>query len=351
MKVKRILALLIVWVLAFGLAACNSTSTLETKTTQENTATEKSTIADTAKTDQKESSGSNETNYSIAVSVNALDDFMSEWYKYFETYAKSLGCIVNMTNADGDMDKQISDIESLIQMKPDVILINAVDTEGIIPAFEACDAAGIPTIDHTLSVNYDNTLHLVFDQIAQAQLQADWCEEWLSKNEGETIRAGYLWGAQGNINAKYRFDGWNDQLTEDVGDSYELLAEGAANWSATEAMNYCEDWMQAYQDMNFIVAANDEMAIAASNVVDAAGKAGEVMILGIDGSEEGQQYVRDGFIAATVYVPRQLMAENGVDYCIRIAGGEDLTGQEFDICDGQYLLLTQDTIDEQLGTN
>ena len=297
-----------------------------------------------------ESSVENTENLFIGVSLNALDDFMSDWWGFFEAYCDEQGIKTVMTNADGSMEKQLSDIDSLIQLVPDVILINGVDSEGEIPALEACSAADIPTVEHTLGVDYEDTLHLVFDQTLQAEMQAEWVEEWAEENAVEEVYCGYLWGNQGSVNAHLRRDGFVDKCETDLGDNFTVLAEGAANWSATEAMKYCEDWMQAYPEMNCIVAANDEMAIAAANVIEAADKEGEIVVVGMDGSEQGQEYIREGKMNATIYIDRKAMAEMGADYCIKLANGEEgLVGETFDVCGGNYILLTPETIDDILG--
>lgn len=73
------------------------------------------------------------------------------------------------------------------------------------------------------------------------------------------------------------------------------------------------------------------------------------MILGMDGSEEAQELIRSGDLAATIYVSRKNMAENAADFCIRVAGGENLNGEFIDVCDGKYELMTIDTIDDVLA--
>ena len=51
------------------------------------------------------------------------------------------------TDSQSQVDKQISDVESLIQQQPDLILVSAVDTVGSIPCLEAVKAAGIIAVD------------------------------------------------------------------------------------------------------------------------------------------------------------------------------------------------------------
>lgn len=55
---------------------------------------------------------------------------------------------LTITVADGDINKQISDVKDLISKKPDVILIDPADSTAIEPAIKACHDAGIPCVTY-----------------------------------------------------------------------------------------------------------------------------------------------------------------------------------------------------------
>lgn len=342
---KRFFATALSALLVFSLAACGGAAS----SSKASSAPAAASQADFASTSTSAPAGG--AVYNIAISMNALDEYQTEWLSYYQGYLEGLGHKVTVSNAESKVDKQISDVEALIQNKPDVIVIKAVDQDGVVPAFEACDAAGIPSIDSDMGANTDIPLHLTSDQRELGVLIGEYSNEWLAKNPDETIRAGYLIGVQ-FPSVMGRMTGWMDTIEEaGNGERFELLAEKVANWSATEAMAIVEDWMQAYPDMNWIVAMSDEMAIAAVNVVEAAGKSGQIVICGVDGSPNAQAEIRAGRMAGSSFVPRRQMAQTTADYTLRVAGGEfpALAGTTVDIGEGLRAFLTIDNIDEILA--
>jgi ABC-type sugar transport system substrate-binding protein len=92
-----------------------------------------------------------------------------------------------------------------------------------------------------------------------------------------------------------------------------------------------EDWLQAFPEMNCIVAMSDEMAIAAGNVLQAAKKTlNDCIVIGIDGSPNAQKCLQEGTLSATVYTSKKAEARFTIDYADRIIKGENLAGQTID---------------------
>ncbi len=234
---KKIIALALSGLLVFAMAACGGgTSSSQSSEAKTSTPENSGGSANTAATGDK---------FVFGMAMNALDEFQTEWLGYFEKYMKGLGHEVIVTNAEGKVDKQIADIEALIQKKPDVILIRSVDPEGLVPAFEACKAAGIPSIDSDFGVEYEETVHLSSSQTELGRLQGEWCNAWLDANPDKEIRAGYLIGVQFGA-AWDRYTGWKEEIENGKNaDRFTIQAEKVCNWSATESMAAVEDWMQA----------------------------------------------------------------------------------------------------------
>jgi ribose transport system substrate-binding protein len=295
-------------------------------------------------------SGTGQSPKTIALSINALDEYQTEWFGYFEAEVKARGYRIVMLNAEGKVDKQIADVESLIQLKPAVIIIRAVDSDGAVPAFEACAEAGIPTIDSAFGVNYRSTLKLIQSQYNLCALQAQYCIDWLRANPGKKLKVGYIWGVQGVSATLDRYNGWKETLLNAYPGRVEVLAEKVCNWSATETMAAVEDWLQAFPEMNAIVAMSDEMAIAAANVLQAAKKTlDDCIVVGIDGSPNARKCLEEGTLSATVYTSKKAEVMFTLDYAERIIGGENLAGQTFDPGHKISALMTRDNIREILA--
>lgn len=342
---KKFLALLLAMVMVLALVACNGNQTPSTSTPKD-TKSNETTPATETKGEEK-----SDGDLLIGMSMNALDEYQTEWYGYLEEAANAAGIKILMTNAEGKVDKQLSDIESLIANNCDVIIIRATDSAGVVSGFEACAEAGIPTIDSGFGSNYEDTLKILSSQVFLCNLQADYCLDWLEQHPDETLKCGYIWGVQGVSSTQDRYDGWHDKLMENANGRAEILAEKVCNWSATETMAAVEDWVQAYPEMNCIVAMSDEMALAASNVLQAAGIGlDKCIVVGIDGSPAAQEALRAGTLSATVYTSKRADAALTFDYAVRVAKGEDLRGQTVDPGNEISALMTADNLDEILNT-
>ena len=342
---KKFLALLLAMVMVLALVACNGDQTPSTSTPKD-TKSNETTPATETKGEEK-----GDSDLLIGMSMNALDEYQTEWYGYLEEAANEAGIKILMTNAEGKVDKQLSDIESLIANNCDVIIIRASDSAGVVSGFEACAEAGIPTIDSGFGSDYEDTLKILSSQVFLCNLQADYCLDWLEQHPDETLKCGYIWGVQGVSSTQDRYDGWHDKLMENANGRAEILAEKVCNWSATETMAAVEDWVQAYPEMNCIVAMSDEMALAASNVLQAAGiGTDKCIVVGIDGSPAAQEALRAGTLSATVYTSKRADAALTFEYAVRVAKGEDLRGQTVDPGNEISALMTADNLDEILNT-
>lgn len=342
---KKFLALLLAMIMVLALVACNGNQTPSTSTPKD-TKSNETTPATETKGEEK-----GDGDLLIGMSMNALDEYQTEWYGYLEEAANKAGIKILMTNAEGKVDKQLSDIESLIANNCDVIIIRATDSAGVVSGFEACAEAGIPTIDSGFGSNYEDTLKILSSQVFLCNLQADYCLDWLEQHPDETLKCGYIWGVQGVSSTQDRYDGWHDKLMANANGRAEVLAEKVCNWSATETMAAVEDWVQAYPEMNCIVAMSDEMALAASNVLQAAGIGlDKCIVVGIDGSPAAQEALRAGTLSATVYTSKRADAALTFEYAVRVAKGEDLRGQTVDPGNEISALMTADNLDEILNT-
>lgn len=355
---KKLAAGILAAAMVLCLAACGSGKE-ETKAPENKTETKEETKApetDKAETEAKESvaeatkaAGGDTAGMTFGMSMNAMDEYQTEWYGYFEEMCNEQGIEVVMTNAEGKVDKQLADVESLIALNPDVILIRATDSAGVVSAFEACAEAGIPTIDSGFGSEYEDTLKMVQSQYALTVLQGELCLEWLEQNPDKTLKVGYLWGNQGQSATQERYDGWKETVEAKAADKLEILAEKVTNWDANNAMAAVEDWVQAFPEMNCIVCMSDELALAAVNVLQAAGiGTDECFVVGIDGSPAGQKAVREGTLAGTVYTSKRADVKLTIDYAIEVAKGNEHKGETIDPGLDISGMLTPDTIDQEL---
>ena len=262
----------------------------------------------------------------IGVSMNSADEFRSSWLDSFKEQAAAKGYKVISTNADNSADKQISDVESLIQQSVDVAVVHAYSEDGIVPALEELKKAGIPAILVDFQVASDDYETLVSDdQLQNGVIQGEYVNAWLAEDKSRVANVGYIVGLYSMEGAMPRMYGFFDTCTK-----ANKLAEGEGGWSADGAMSLTEDWLQAYPKMNVFVAMSDEMALGCVQALKAAGKnMDDVLILGIDGSVEGLASVKAGEIDCTAARDVNREAEVALECCEKVKAGEALEKQTY----------------------
>jgi ABC-type sugar transport system substrate-binding protein len=204
------------------------------------------------------------------------------------------------TDAQLSVEKQMADVESLIQQKPDWIELSAVDTVGSIPAARAIHNAGILVGDNRGMK--DDSIDLNFLGMDEYSIQVmikEWLFAWLNDHPDTVLKVGLIYGNPIHTMQLLRCDAIKD-FAEEVPERIQILDERYGNWSTPEAMAISEDWLQRYPEMNCICTASDDMALGASNAVTAANRLDEFLITSIDGTAIGVELVETGKIDMTV---------------------------------------------------
>ena len=132
---KKVLTIAVIAIMAFSLFACSSGTPAAEEPSGEATGTEETASAGA------EGAGEKET-LTIGFSWRSLDEGMTVWWDGTEAAINEYNEGDNpytieyfFTNAESGVDKQISDVESLIVREPDVICIQAVDANGSFPDY------------------------------------------------------------------------------------------------------------------------------------------------------------------------------------------------------------------------
>ena len=308
-KMKKLISILLVLALSFTVfTACGSKE--EAITEEQETVSEETEIIE----EEPE-----QEDIVIGVSMNSADEFRSAWLDTFTQQAEEKGYKIISTNADNKADKQISDIESLIQQKIDIAVVHAFSSDGIVPAIDALNDADIPIVLVDFEIDSENFDARVSDeQFQNGVIQGEYVNDWLAEDPERVANVGYIVGSYSMESAMPRMDGFFETATEAV-----KLAEGEGGWSSDGAMTLTEDWMQVHPDMNVFVAMSDEMALGVIQALKGAGKdMDDVLVLGIDGSDEGFAAIKAGELDATAARDIEKEARVALETAEKILAGE-----------------------------
>lgn len=204
-------------------------------------------------------------------------------------------------DAQKNVDKQISDVETALLNKPDVFIFSSVDATGSIPAVELIKEAGAIVLD-IRDIGRPDLVDCVFygsDEGTYAAATTGWLKNYLEQNPDVVLKTGLIYGAAAQTQQFARCD-LVKKLAEEMPDRVIILDEKYGDWDTEKAMNITEDWLQSQPDMNYICAANDIMALGASNALVAAQKKDAVLVTSVDVTEEGVNRIKEGQLDLTV---------------------------------------------------
>ena len=215
--------------------------------------------------------------------------------------AQKRGMKLIVTNAQGDLNRQISDIQSLLSQGAQAIVVAPLKSEGLDPALEAAKAKKVPvlTIDRLLSSKKACTDYLSFIG-SDFKKQGERAADAMAKATGGKGKLVILKGLTGVNVTDDRNSGFTEQIAKTAPD-IEIVAQQPADFDRQKGRTVTQQLLQANPDLTAIYAHNDEMALGAVAALKAAGKKpGDVKIVTIDGTKGAVQGLVDGWISGVI---------------------------------------------------
>ncbi|MDJ0732011.1 MAG: sugar ABC transporter substrate-binding protein [Crocosphaera sp.] len=291
------------------------------------------------------------------------DPFWQEMTKGVEKISEELGIkpTVKFTekqpNTLGDVKKQITLILEVVENNNiDGLIIAPEDSIQLVPIIEKVREQGIPVIVIDTPIDTEQILTFVtFDNFAGGKILGEWVINKIttSSQKNKNINVLILEGSLHEENTIERRQGFLEGLTiANQNYSLDILDMKTANWNAENAKVITQDWLETFSDIDVIMAADDQMAMGASEAVREFNRKG-IIITGFDGTPYGLNGIKEGKIDATIKqfpekqitLVTQLMISR-LEEKIQTMSLCQLIGQkQVD----SSLLITKDNIDEALN--
>lgn len=204
------------------------------------------------------------------------------------------------TNANSQFNKQISDVEQMIDSGVQLLVIAPLNSDGWDSVFAKASAKKVPiiTIDRKINATSckDYLTFIGSDFEEQGKRAADKMAAALNNKGSVAI----LLGAPGNNVTTLRTKGFKDQIAK-VAPEIKIVFEQTGQFAREEGQKVTEQLLQSNSDINGIYAENDEMALGAEVALKGAGKKkGDVKIVTIDGTKGAVQGIVDGWIYSVI---------------------------------------------------
>lgn len=202
-----------------------------------------------------------------------------------EAKARNLDVVV--VACEMDPAKQAAQIEDFVAQKVAAILVAPCDSNAIVPQLAAPERAGIPVFTADISARGGNIVsHVASDNVQGGRLAARALAE-LMGDQGKVLIIDHPTVAS----VQDRVKGFDEEMKNHPGIT--IVARPSADGQRARAMAVMEDALQANRDLKGVFGINDDSALGATAVLEAAGRK-DVVVVGYDASPEAQAAIRSG---------------------------------------------------------
>ncbi|MEN5282388.1 substrate-binding domain-containing protein [Serratia marcescens] len=236
--------------------------------------------------------------FTVGVALANFDlNFISILRTQMQEELKSNHLNGQFVDAKGDVALQVQQVDDLINQGVDAIILNPVDTQGVSPMITAAKKAGIPLIfvNRKPEVQLpENMAYVGSDSALGGEMQM----EALAKRMNYHGNVAILMGALSNEEARERTRSVEAVIAKYKG--MKVVEKQTAKWQRNEAVNVVSSWLLNQNPIDAIAANNDEMAIGAIMALNQT-KNEKILVAGIDGTPDGQQFVKIGKMELTIF--------------------------------------------------
>lgn len=251
----------------------------------------------------------------VGLVVSTLDNpFFVSLKEGAEAKALESGFELIVLDSQNDPAKEMANVEDLLTKEVKVILINPTDSDAVINAIKAANAASIPVITLDRGANAGEVAtHIASDNVMGGEMAGKYIVDLIG-SAGKVVE---LEGIAGTSAARDRGLGFNKALE---GSEIQVVAKQVADFDRTKGLSVMENILQAQPEIDAVFAHNDEMALGALTAVEASGR--DIIVVGFDATDDAVNSVKEGKMAATVAQQPALIGSLGVEFAAKILDGE-----------------------------
>jgi inositol transport system substrate-binding protein len=248
--------------------------------------------------------------------------FLTNLREAMAARAKETGVKLQFEDAQGNIGKQFSQIQTFVAQKVDAIVVNPVDSSATTKMTKLIRGAGIPLV----YVNRqpfeplkpgEPVVYVGSDENVPGKLQGEEIARLLN-NKGNVI---IMMGDLATLSAILRTEGVEKVVAQHP--EMKIVQKQTANWRRNEAVDLMNESLVAGTKIDAVAANNDEMAIGAIIALQQAGKdPKKIVIGGVDATRDALAEMEKGNLAVTVFQDARGQGKAVVDSAVKLIKGE-----------------------------
>lgn len=222
--------------------------------------------------------------------VGAESDWRTANTESFKsTFTEENGYKLIFDDAQQKQENQIKAIRSFIQQDVDYIVVAPVVETGWEAVLQEAQEAGIPVILSDRMMDVDESLYECWvggNFNKEGEDAGNWLAKYLEDQGrgGEEINIVTLQGTIGASAQVGRTDGFANVLAQHS--NWNMLDKQTGEFTQAKGQEVMESFLKSYDDIDVVVAENDNMAFGAIDAIKAAGKTcgpdGDIIIISFD---------------------------------------------------------------------
>src|SRR5262249_14293831 len=242
--------------------------------------------------------------------------------KHQAANAANYDLVLNGIKNETDLAQQVNLVEQMIAQQVNAIVIAPDDSKALMTVLKRDKDAGI------LVVNIDNKLDA--DVLKQADLKVPFVgpdNRAGARKVGDALAArlktgdkvAIIEGIPTAFNGQQRRLGFEDSMKAA---GMNIVTVQSGNWEMDKANNVAAAMLNEHGNLKAILCANDNMALGAVSAIQAAGKTGQVLVVGFDNIGAIKPMLADGRVVATADQHADQLAVFGIEAALKILKGE-----------------------------
>lgn len=233
------------------------------------------------------------------IQINQQALFFTQMNEGAQKAADAAGVNLVIFNANNDPAAQNNAIETYMQQKVNGLIVVAIDTNGIMPAVKAADAAGIPVVavDAVLPADGPQKAQVGVDNEGAGKLIGEHFVKYVNAEMGGKAKLGIV-GALNSTIQNIRQKGFEDVVKAVSGITMAGVVDGRN--VQDNALAAAENLITANPDLSAIYATGEPALLGAVAAVESQGKQGQIKVVGWDLTASAIKGIDAGYVVGVI---------------------------------------------------
>jgi ribose transport system substrate-binding protein len=291
------------------------------------------------------------SNVKVAYSAPAADH---GWHKAVSENAKNkaeeLGVKMTTNDSATTSAEQADQIETLLQDKPNVLVVLPNEGEPLTPVAQKAMDQGTQVINIDREFTTPSAYHTLIagDNYGIGVQAGNYFADQL-KCAGKVAE---IQGIAGISVTEQRSQGFSDQLKKRCGDGIQIVAKQPADFAPDKGLSVMENILQKNKDIQAVYTHDDDMGEGVASAIENAGRDKEMWMTGAGGSKAVMEKIKEGGLWRATFLYNPAMSADAVYLATLLGQKKGLPGFAAPDIPSKIILaattVTKDNVDQYM---